>query len=69
MAAKVFKFRPSAQAGLEVAANSVRLSGSRESFIYADESGVYIVGNMSILAEPQNIRVAGGYTFPTAQAV
>ena len=57
---------PNAAAGLEVGENAVRLSASRENFFYADESGVYVVGPISILSQPENIRIAGGYTLPTA---
>ena len=66
MARRVIKATPSSDPGLEVGESAVRLSGGRESFVYADSSGVYLVGNLSLLAEPQNIRIAGSYTFPTA---
>jgi hypothetical protein len=42
------------------------MSGNRENFFYADESGAYVVGNTSFLAEPQNIRFAGMFRFLTA---
>jgi hypothetical protein len=63
---RVLKASADSLAGLEVTENASRLNGSKESFFYTDESGCYIVGNISILAEPQNIRIAGGYTFPKA---
>ena len=66
MGRRVIKATNNALAGLEVGENAVRLSGNRENFIYADDSGVYIVGPISILTEPENIRIAGSWTFPTA---
>jgi hypothetical protein len=62
---RVIKARPTAFAGLDIGETAVRLSGSRENLVYIDESGVYIVGPVSILAEAQDIRVATNYTFPT----
>jgi hypothetical protein len=66
MARRVIKALPDANAGIEVGRNAVRVSGSRESFIYVGEDGLYLVGPISILSEPQDIRIAGTYTFPTA---
>jgi hypothetical protein len=66
MPRRIIKVSPDALTGVEIDENSARMSGSRDTFFYTDESGCYIVGNISILAEPQNIRIAGSYTFPTA---
>lgn len=53
-------------AGIEVGENAIRVSGNRENFFYADASGVYLVGPISLLAEPQNIRIGSKYVLPTA---
>jgi len=66
MPRRVVKASPDAEPGLEVGENAARLSGSRNSFFFADDSGCYLVGNLSFLAEPQNMRIASMYTFPTA---
>jgi hypothetical protein len=66
MARRVIKASRDAMAGLEVSENAARLSGGRESLFYVDQSGCYIVGNVSIHAGPENIRIGSGYTFPTA---
>lgn len=63
---RYIKTSEASQAGLEVGENAIRLSGSRESFFYSDASGCYIIGPVSILAEPNNIRVGSKYLFPTA---
>jgi hypothetical protein len=63
---RIIKASDESTAGLEVGEGAVRLSGDRTSFFYSDPSGVYLVGNVSILAEPQNIRIASNYVFPTA---
>ncbi len=65
MGRRVIKVSADALAGLEVSEDAAKLSGSNESFFYADESGCYIGGNISIRANPENIRIATGYTFPT----
>ena len=65
-ARRIIKSSPDAQAGLEVGEQAVRLLGSRETGLYMDPSGVYVIGNISLLAQPENIRVAGSYTFPSA---
>ncbi len=66
MARRVFKAYPDADAGLEIGRNAVRLSGGRESLIYIEANGVYIVGPMSILAQPENIRIGASWTLPPA---
>ncbi len=66
MGRRVIKASSEALAGLEIGENAVRLSGNRENLFYADESGCYIIGSVSILAEPQNIRIGSGFTLPTA---
>lgn len=63
---RIIKASDESTAGLEVGEASVRLSGDRTSFFYSDASGVYLVGNVSILAEPQNVRIGANYIFPTA---
>jgi len=63
MGRRVIKAHRDALAGLEVGRNSTKLSGNRENFFYSDESGCYVVGPISLLAEPQNIRIGGCYTF------
>lgn len=63
---RIIKVTPTTDAGLEVTEQSSRLSGDRENFLYVDESGIYCVGNISFLAEPQNMRIAGLFKFPTA---
>jgi hypothetical protein len=66
MPRRVIKASQDALAGLEIGENAVRLSGNRENLLYVDESGCYIVGNVSILAEPENVRIGSGLTFPPA---
>jgi hypothetical protein len=66
MGRRIIKASEDALAGLEVRQDAARLNGSNESFFYTDESGCYIGGNISIRANPENIRIATGYTFPTA---
>ena len=63
---RVLKVTPTTDAGIEVTENSSRISGNRENFVYIDESGVYCVGPVSFLSEPQNMRIAGLFRFPTA---
>jgi len=63
---RIIKAARDAEAGAEITRFSSRLSGSRNSFFYTDESGCYIVGPVSILAEPQDIRIAAAWTLPTA---
>jgi hypothetical protein len=63
---RYIKASDASQAGLEVGENAIRLSGGREAFFYSDASGCYIVGSISLLAEPNNIRVGSKYLFPTA---
>lgn len=66
MGRRVIKASQDALAGIEVDESAIRMNGSNESFFYVDESGCYISGNISIRANPENIRIATGYTFPTA---
>ena len=66
MGRRVIKATPDALAGLEVQEEASKLSGSNESFFYTDESGCYIVGPISIRTDPENIRIATGYTFQPA---
>ena len=66
MGRRVLKATPDALAGLEIQDEAVKLSGSNESFFYSDESGCYIVGPISIRTDPENIRIATGYTFQPA---
>lgn len=66
MARRVFKADPTSEAGLEIGRNAVRLSGSREAFLYVEGNGVYLVGPVSILAQPENIRIGGSWTLPPA---
>ena len=63
---RIFKVTPETDAGVEVTEQSARLSGNRDNFVYTDDSGIYCVGSVSFLAEPQNMRVAGLFRFPTA---
>lgn len=66
MARRVIKASQDSLSGLVVEENKVLLAGNNENFFYADESGCYIRGPMSIRTDPDNIRIASGYTFPTA---
>jgi len=66
MGRRVIKAAADALAGIEVREDSVRMNGSNENFFYADESGCYIRGPMSINTNPEDIRRATGYTFPPA---
>lgn len=66
MSRRVIKARVDAPAGIEVRQESVKIGGSQENLVYVDGSGVYIVGPISILSEPENIRVGSSWTFPTA---
>jgi len=63
---RVFKVTGDAAAGIELTEESAKLAGDRNNFFYADESGSYVVGPLSILTEPQNIRMAGMFVMPTA---
>lgn len=63
---RVLKVTPTTDAGIEVTEQSARLSGNSENFVYADDSGVYCVGPVSFLSEPDNMRIAGMFRFPTA---
>lgn len=63
---RVLKVSPTTDAGIEVTEKSARLSGNNENFVYTDESGVYCVGPVSFLSEPQNMKIAGMFRFPTA---
>jgi hypothetical protein len=66
MARRIIKASQDSLAGLEVGENFSRLSADRENLVYVDESGCYIVGKISILTEPENIRIGGGFTLPPA---
>jgi hypothetical protein len=66
MARRVLKAVPSSQAGIEIGESSVRVSGGRESFVYAETDGLYLVGKLSILAQPEDIRIGASWTLPTA---
>jgi len=66
MGRRILKASSDSLAGLELNENSSRLAGSNESFFYTDDSGCYIVGNISIRANPENIRIGTSYTLPTA---
>jgi hypothetical protein len=59
---RIMKASPESESGVEVTEQSVRVSGSRNNLLYVDESGVWIAGPISILAETQNIRVSTGFT-------
>lgn len=63
---RVLKVTPTTDAGIEITENSSKISGDRDNFLYVDDSGVYCVGPVSFLSEPQNMRVAGMFRFPTA---
>lgn len=63
---RILKASEHASAGVEIGESAVRMSGSRENFFYTDGSGCYIVGPVSFLAQPENIRVAANYVLPTA---
>lgn len=63
---RVLKVTPTTDAGVEVTEQSAKLSGNSENFIYTDDSGIYCVGPVSFLSEPENMRIAGMFRFPTA---
>lgn len=63
---RIIKASDDSFAGLEVTEESIRLSGSRDSLIYSDSNGISFVGNLSILTEPQNIRIATTFRLQTA---
>ncbi len=69
MGTRVIKASPDAMAALEIKEASSRIAGNNENFFYADESGCYISGHISIRTDPEQIRIATGYTFlPAYQA-
>ena len=66
MPKRVIKVADDAEAGLEVTTNATRLAGSRENFFFADQDGLFLVGSLSILTQPENIRIGTSFVFPTA---
>lgn len=66
MPRRVFKSSPDSMAGLVIEEQFAQLNGSNENFFYADESGCYIRGHMSINTDPDQIRIGSNFTFPAA---
>ncbi len=64
MARRVIKATPEAEAAVEVGERACRMLGSPGAGFYTDESGAYIIGAISLLAQPEQIRVGGAFTFP-----
>lgn len=66
MPRRVFKSSPDSMAGLVIEEQFAQLNGNNENFFYADESGCYIRGPMSIHSDPDQIRINTTFTFPAA---
>lgn len=64
--ARTIRVTGESAAGVEVSEGSVKAYSANENLIYVDSTGVYIAGNMSILTEPNNIRISSLFKFPTA---
>lgn len=64
MARRVVKVSDEATAGLVVNEQAAKLSGDRDNFIHLCSDGVSIVGNISLLAEPENIRIGSVWVLP-----
>jgi hypothetical protein len=61
---RILKATPDAQAGVSIGREAVRVAGSRESFFYADRSGCYITGKISLVTNPEDIRIGTLWTLP-----
>jgi hypothetical protein len=66
MPRRVIKASSDALAAVEVGEQFARMNGNNENFFYADESGCYISGPISIRADPSDVRIGTGYTFQPA---
>jgi len=62
---KTIKAHPSADAGVVVGENSVRVTVTEENSISVDERGTTISGPMSLATSPNQIRISGLFTFQT----
>lgn len=65
MARKTWKTHPDATAGVQITPDTVSISVAKVgdvNGIFVDETGVYLRGNISIMASPENIRVGGFWT-------
>jgi len=68
MAVKTWKSKQDASAGMQVSDNSVQATVGTVNGVnglYVDESGVYIRGKLSLMVNPEQIRVGGLWTQPT----
>jgi len=63
---KTIKIHPSAEAGVVVAENSVRVTVNEDNGIAVDERGTTVTGPMSLASSPNQIRVGGLFTFQTS---
>ena len=63
---RVIKSGVESTAGVVVSDNTVKMYGDKNNLFYTDETGVYIVGPVSITAQPENIKIASMFNFPTA---
>jgi len=65
MPRRIIKATDEATAGLVVDVQASKLSGDRDNFIHMCSDGISLVGNISFLTEPQNIRIGSMWTLPT----
>jgi hypothetical protein len=66
MGRRVLKASADAMAGIEIQEEAISINGNNENFFYADESGCYIAGPISIKTDPDQVRIATGFTFQPA---
>lgn len=62
---RVIKADLNSDTGIEVGSQAVRIAGNLNNLIHIDSGGVSIVGPVSFLAQPEDIRIGGQWVFPT----
>lgn len=65
MGTKVIKSKSDSETGLVVADNVIRMSSKEDNGIMVAENGTTISGPMSLVSNPNQIRVGGLWTFNT----
>lgn len=59
---KVWRATRTSSSGLQVTEDSVALVGDKEHFVLANDTGIYLSGPISLIADAANIRRGGLFT-------
>jgi hypothetical protein len=63
---RVIKATPTSTSGVEVSSEYAKMYGDSNNLFYTDSTGTYIVGNVSIHAQPDQIKIGSLFNFPKA---